>query len=78
MFDRLDNWCVDNWRKMWRFWSTWMITIGGLIGSIMSLIPALPNEVQQAIPVKYRVIVVAVWSVASLITRFIKQPKLNG
>jgi hypothetical protein len=75
---RLDDWCIDNWRKALRFWSTWMITIGGFIGSFMTLIPALPPEVQQAIPVKYRVIVVALWSGASLLTRFIKQPKLNG
>lgn len=73
IIDKLRARLVDDVRDMWRWWSVWMMTIGGVLGTALTAVPAMPVEVQQAIPVAYRATLIAVWSVAALLTRIIKQ-----
>lgn len=64
---------VDDWHQFARWWSVRMTIIGGILGAALSAMPAMPPEIQAAVPVKYRVAAIAIWSLASIVTRVVKQ-----
>jgi hypothetical protein len=70
---------VDDCRDFLRWWSVRMTLIGGIIGGVLTAMPSMPPEVQTALPVKYRVAALAIWTIASLAARVAKQPdKASG
>lgn len=73
MLERLKARLVDDWVEFARWWSVRMTALGGILGGVLAAMPAMPAEVQAAVPVKFRVAAIAVWSVASIITRVVKQ-----
>lgn len=75
MFDKLDDCLVDGWRCAWRMWSLWMHTIGTTLGALLLIVPAMPKEMQELIPLHWRAIAVAVWFALGLWARLAKQRK---
>lgn len=69
---------VDDWHGMLRWWSVRMTLIGGLLATLLSLMPSMPAEVQAALPIRYRLVLVAVWALAALLSRVLQQKKLGG
>lgn len=77
-FDRLDDWCVENWRKAASFWSVRMNAIGVVLYPLLILVPQMPVEIQNLLPVKVRAIVAGTWCIINIVVRLKAQPKLNG
>lgn len=73
MFDRITDHLVDDVRSIARWWSVRMTLIGGLLGGVLSAMPAMPPEVQAVVPVKYRVAAIGVWMIAAVVARVVKQ-----
>jgi hypothetical protein len=64
---------VDDWRDFTRWWSVRMTAVGALLGGILAIMPSMPQEVQAAVPERYRIAAVAIWALASLYSRVAKQ-----
>lgn len=64
---------IDDWRQAWRLWSVRMNAVGAALGAALAMIPAMPPEVQAMIPLRYRVIAVGLWAVASMAARLLRQ-----
>lgn len=58
---------------MLKTYSLWMHVVGTTVVSVFALVPTLPQEVQDAIPVKYRALALAVWAIGGIVGRAIKQ-----
>lgn len=64
---------IDNWRSFWKWYSTWLHVLGTAVVSVFAFVPNLPQEVQDAIPVEYRAIALAVWAVGGIVARLVQQ-----
>jgi hypothetical protein len=69
LHDRL----IEDWRSAWRFWSIRMQLAGTMISGLLVMVPAMPAEIQELVPLKYRVVAIGLWAVASIGARLIKQ-----
>jgi hypothetical protein len=75
MIDKIQDRLVADWRSFWRWWSTWLHVIGTTLLGIVALTPQLPQELQNAIPVEYRAVILALWAGLGIAARIIQQKK---
>lgn len=61
----------------WKLWSVWFQGASTLIIGLLTLVPSMPEEIQQAIPAAYRWAAIAVWAVLGLYIRARKQANLT-
>lgn len=78
IFDKLDDWCVDNWRKAMKWWSVRMNLIGAALLPLLMLVPQMPAEIQALLPPAVRAIAAGLWCVINIIVRLKAQPKLDA
>lgn len=64
---------VDDWRSAWKWASMWLHVIGTTVLGLFVLIPAMPKELQALIPAQWQAAVVAVWFIAGIAARLVKQ-----
>lgn len=73
MLEKLKDRLVDDWCHMARWWSVRMTALGGLLSSLLIMVPAMPAEIQALLPPAARVVIVALWAAASIYARVHKQ-----
>jgi hypothetical protein len=78
IFDKLDDWCVDNWRKALGFMSVKMNLIGAALLPVLTLVPQMPKEVQDLLPPALRAGLAGAWCLLNIVVRLKAQPKLNA
>lgn len=71
--EKLADRMVDRWQDALRWWSMWMHAIGTTCVGLFLMVPSMPHEVQQALPAETRALLIAVWAVAGIAARLIKQ-----
>ena len=73
LFDRIAARLEDDWRSAWRWWSVQMHVVGTLVAALLIMVPSMPPELQQLLPTPARAGLVAVWAMAGLAARLVKQ-----
>lgn len=69
---------VADWRTITKFWSVRMNAVGAILYPLLISVQAMPEPVQQMLPVEYRAIAAGLFAIASIIVRVFVQPKLNA
>lgn len=64
---------VEGWRSAWRWASVWLHVIGTAVLGLFLMIPAMPQEIQRALPLKWQAVAVAIWFALGIAARLIKQ-----
>lgn len=77
MLNKFDDWFCANWRSFLTWWSIWLHTIGTSLAGLFLLVPQMPAELQEMVPVKVRIVAIAVWYVGGIWAR-LKQQKGGG
>lgn len=72
---KLDDWLIENWRRAWTFLSVKWAALGAIVLPIMQLVPSLPKEVQDILPVWVRAPVAFIWCVVFVLLRLKKPAK---
>lgn len=73
---KLDEWCVDNWRKAAKFWSVRWAAIGAVLLPLMQMVPVFPNEIQALLPLWLRAPIAGIWCIVFIAFRMTAQKKL--
>lgn len=66
---------VDDWREASQWWSARFNAAGTVVYPLLISVQAMPPDVQGVFPLKYRVVVAGVYSLAALFARVYKQPR---
>ena len=65
---------INNWTKVWKMWSTWMI----MFMSVLPIVWAeLPSDLKDHIPIEWRLVIFVVLGVIGVILRMIRQDNLH-
>jgi hypothetical protein len=70
---------VDDWRQAGRWWSVRLNALGALLLPLLTMVPSMPAEVQEALPPALRAVLVALWCLAAIAVRvWAQKPKDGG
>jgi hypothetical protein len=64
---------VDDWHRALRLWSVRVNALGAIVLPLLTMVPALPVEIQALFPPAVRALLAALWCVAAIGARLIKQ-----
>jgi len=67
------KWLANNWRTIWREWSSWLITATGALAGLSEVLPAYAPELSQYVGGSVLHKLTAACAVAALVAKFIKQ-----
>ena len=67
---------VDDWRDAKKWWSVRMNAIGIILYPFLIAVPQLPDEVQELLPLKVRLVIAGAYSLLALLARiYMQKPK---
>jgi hypothetical protein len=78
ILDKLDDWCVDNWRKALQFWSVRLNLIGAALLPVLMLVPQMPAEMQNLLPPTARAIAAGAWCIVNIAVRLKSQKNVSA
>lgn len=81
MLDRIKAALVDDWRDVWRWWSTWLSIAVGLIGAVAVGLQMMPQQFQDCVSDAFPRWLVVGMSVLALlvpVVRVLKQGANDG
>jgi sugar phosphate permease len=64
---------IDDWHRALKLWSIRINAAGAIILPLLTMVPALPAEIQALFPPAVRAIIAALWCVAAIAARLVKQ-----
>jgi hypothetical protein len=67
--DKLDDWCVGNWRTATHWWSVRMNAVGAVLLPLLMLVPQMPAELQALLPPGVRAAVAGIWCLLNIVVR---------
>lgn len=73
MFANLRSKFIDDCKNFYKLWSVWFHTLSTAIIGALLLMPSMPVEIQQLIPVPYRAVAIGVWLLLGYLLRGWKQ-----
>jgi hypothetical protein len=77
IFDKLDAWFIDGWRRWWKMLSLWYTGITAALAVVVQLGPILPPQLKEAIPQPWGTIITIAWFLVWVVMR-LKAQKLAG
>lgn len=64
---------IDGWRSAWRWWSMQMHVVGTVLVSLLLMVPTMPQEIQEMIPVAWRAVAIGLWFALGIGARLVQQ-----
>ncbi len=69
------RWLVDNWRDIWRQFSTWFIAAAGLLAALPEIAPDLWHQLGFSESMTHYAAMAC--SIAALRSKYVRQPSLE-